>query len=345
MQIAVPAQIPSMSSHSQPVSLRGLGRYLPERILTNDQMAELVDTNDEWIHSRTGIRRRRIAAEEQTTSDLATAAALSALDDAKLAATDIDLLIVATMSPDFPAPATAAVVQRKLGIPPVTAFDVAAACSGFIYGIDVAAAMLQSGRYRRALMIGAEKMSSIIDWKDRSTCVLFGDAASAVVLSAPGIDDVATPVFVDAITRADGKGVPLLYIPAGGSACPAGNNSVNNREHFMRMNGREIFKAAVREMARVTEELLERNDITIDQVSCVVPHQANVRIITSLASKLGISDDRVFVNIEDYGNTSAASIPLAMNEARDAGRFTPGTYILTVAFGAGLTWGAALFRW
>lgn len=332
-----------MSQLPSTVSILGMGKYLPETVLTNDDLSQMVDTNDAWIHSRTGIRQRRIAQAGQSTSDMAVIAARAALADAQVTPSEIDLVIVATMSPDVPTPSTAAIVQSKLGMSPVAAFDVSAACSGFIYGIDTAVNMLRGGRYQKALLIGAEKMSSIVDWKDRSTCVLFGDGAAAVVLGKEAADN--KPSVVDALLRADGHSFNLLYIPAGGAANPATETTVQNRDHFMKMNGREIFKSAVKEMANVTLELLERNGLTSDDIACIVPHQANTRIIDSLAKRLGVPSEQVFVNIDLYGNTSAASIPIALVECCEQGRLPRDGYVLSVAFGAGLTWGSTLFHW
>lgn len=325
------------------VVIAGVGSYAPERVVTNADLSKIVDTTDEWIQTRSGIRERRIAAEDQSTSDLAIRAAQSALDDAKVAASEIDLLIVATCTPDLPLPATACIVQHKLGIPAhATCFDISAACSGFLYALEIAYGQLQTNRYKRALIIGAEKLSSITDWKDRTTCVLFGDAAGAAVLrkvDQPGIGILGSDL------GADGEFVDKLYIPGGGSRCPASTKSVEGREHFIRMNGREVFKSAVRVMETVAREMMEQHQLTPDQLSLVIPHQANIRIIEALAGNLKVPMERVFVNLDRYGNTSAASIPLALDEARRSGRIKPGDLTLMVAFGAGLTYGAALVRW
>lgn len=323
------------------VCLKGLGRYVPHMVVTNDDLSERLDTNDEWIRTRTGIRERHLAAPHEHTSDLAVGAARAALADAELNADEIDLLVVATMTPDQPTPSTAVHVQHKLGLRPIPAFDIAAACSGFLYGLDTVSALVASGRYRHALLIGAEKMSSIVDWQDRSTCVLFGDAAAAAVITA----DTQGPQFIDSVLRADGSSAHLLHIPAGGAASPTSSETLSQREHYIRMNGREIFKCAVKEMAQVTGELLARNGLSGEDLACIVPHQANTRILEALASRLGTPYERVFVNIHSYGNTSAASIPLALTEAREQGRLPAGGYVLNVAFGAGLTWGATLLRW
>lgn len=323
-------------------ALLGSGSYAPERVMTNNELAKLVDTSDEWIFTRTGIKERRIAAETENTSDMATAAAKSALEDAGITAEQIDLCIVATLTPDLPMPSTACIVQAKLGLPNHAAcFDVHAACSGFIYGLDTAWAMLQSGRYRNALVIGAEKLSTVLDWTDRTTCVLFGDAAGAVVLGpAP---EGSTGEIVGTKLYSEGGNTELLQIPGGGSAHPTPGPGTPAR--FIEMKGREVFKFAVREMEDAARDILEQHGIHADEVDCVVPHQANLRIIDSIAKFLEIPVDRFFVNLERYGNTSAASIPLAIDEARRSGRIKPGSLSLLVAFGAGLTYGSALVRW
>ncbi|MFZ5494738.1 MAG: beta-ketoacyl-ACP synthase III [Verrucomicrobiota bacterium] len=325
------------------VIIAGVGSYAPAKVLTNDDLSRMVDTSDEWIRTRSGIRERRIAAPEEACSDLAIQAATAALADAKVAAADIDLLIVATCTPDLPLPSTACLVQHKLGIPAhATCFDIAAACSGFLYALEIAYGQLLTNRYKRALIIGAEKLSTITDWTDRTTCVLFGDGAGAAVLMKspePGKGILGTDL------GADGEFVDNLYIPAGGSRTPASPESVARRDHCIRMNGREVFKSAVRVMETVAREMLEQHKLTPDQISLVIPHQANIRIIEALAGNLEMPLEKFFVNLDRYGNTSSATIPLALDEARRAGRIKPGDLTLLVAFGAGLTYGAALVRW
>ena len=325
------------------VIIAGVGSYAPARVLTNDELSKMVDTSDEWIRSRSGIRERRIAAADEACSDLAIKAARAALEDAKVSASEIDLLIVATASPDQPLPSTACIVQHKLGVPAhATCFDIAAACSGFLYALEIAYGQLLTNRYQRALIIGAEKLSAVTDWKDRTTCVLFGDAAGAAVLmkgSQPGVGILGSDL------GADGEFADNLYITAGGSRCPASAKSVEEGGHFIRMNGREVFKSAVRVMETVAREMMEQHHLTPDQISLVIPHQANIRIIESLASSLGMPMEKVYVNLDRFGNTSSASIPLALDEARRSGRIKPGDLTLLVAFGAGLTYGATLIRW
>ncbi len=321
----------------------GTGAYAPARVLTNTELALTIDTSDEWIVSRSGIRERHIAAPGEMTSDMAVHAARLALADAKLQPADIDLLVIATITPDMPMPATACSVQQKLGLSTSTAcFDLNAACSGFIYALDTACAMVGSGRYRHALVIGVEKLSSIVDWTDRTTCVLFGDGAGAAVIGASARPAVG---LIGAKLGSYGDCVDLLCIPAGGSNTPASTASLASRDHFLKMKGKEVFKYAVRGMEEAARDILEQHGIAANQINLVIPHQANLRIIESIAQYLKLPMGRFFVNLDRYGNTSAASIPIALDEARRAGRINPGDLTLLVAFGAGLTYGSALIRW
>lgn len=324
------------------IILKGLGSYAPAKRLTNDDLSHMVETSDEWIRTRSGIRERRIAGADENPSDMGAEAGRLALAKAGLTPADIDLLVVGTMTPDLPFPSTACVMQKKLGLRTVPAFDVAAACSGFLYILEVGTAMLRNGPYRHALIVGTEKMSTVLDWQDRSTCVLFGDGAGAAVLSRS--DEPNTGV-IGSILRTDGAGVGMLLQPAGGSACPTTPASIAERKNFLKMNGKEVFKVAVREMEQVVRDLLAQHLLTTTQIACVVPHQANIRILEALATRLEIPMDKVVVNIDRYGNTSAASIPIALDEAHAAGRIRPGDYVVLVAFGAGLTWGATLIKW
>ncbi|MBM3872986.1 MAG: ketoacyl-ACP synthase III [Verrucomicrobia bacterium] len=323
---------------SPPIAILGTGAHAPSRILTNEELAQRVDTSHEWIVSRTGIRERRVAEPGQTTADLASAAAAEALANAGLAPADIDLLILATVTPDLDMPATACLVQQRLGIPSGAAcFDVNAACTGFLYGLDVAWSMLSSGRYRHALVIGAERLSSVLDWEDRTTCVLFGDGAGAAVLGParrPGAAILASRLHTVAGTS------DLLHIPG-----PSYSLEPAEHRRVIRMKGKEVFKLAVRAMEDVARELLEQQRISGDQIDCIIPHQANQRIIDAIAQYLQLPLDRFFINLDRYGNTSAASIPIALHEARTQGRVQPGQLVLLVAFGAGLTYGGALVRW
>ena len=321
----------------------GTGSYAPERILSNVELAKTVDTSDEWIHTRCGIRERRIAAPGEATSDMGVQAARRALDDAGLKPADIDLLIVATITPDMPMPATACIIQQKLGVPTTAAcFDLNAACTGFLYALDTACAMLSSGRYRHALVIGVEKLSTIVDWKDRTTCVLFGDGAGAVVV---GKSPVPGQGLIGTKLGALGDSVDLLCIPGGGSNAPATAASIAAGDHFLKMKGKEVFKLAVRVMDEAARDILEQHHLRADQISLVIPHQANLRIIEAISEYLELPMERFFVNVDRYGNTSAASIPLALDEARRTGRIKCGDLTLLVAFGAGLTYGSALIRW
>ena len=321
----------------------GTGSYAPERVLSNDEISQTLDTSDDWIRTRSGIRERRIAAPNEATSDMAAKAAQRALDDAGLKATEIDLLVVATMTPDLPMPAAACIIQRKLGLPSTAAcFDLNAACTGFVYALDTACAMLSSGRYQKALVIGAEKLSTIVDWQDRTTCVLFGDGAGAVVV---GVSPEPDRGLLGTRLGAFGDSVELLYISHGGSSSPSTPESIARREHCMRMKGKEVFKLAVRGMDEAARDILEQHHLHADQISLVIPHQANLRIIEAISEYLEIPMERFFVNVDRYGNTSAASIPLALDEARRSGRIKTGDITLLVAFGAGLTYGSALIRW
>ncbi len=331
-----------MPADNPSVIIQGLGIYAPERNVTNDDLSQVMDTTDEWIRTRTGIGARRLAAENEHTSDLGTKAAQAALADAGASIDEIDLIIVATMSQDMLFPSTACVIQGKLGARQVTAFDITAACSGFLYALETATRLLQSGSYGKALVIGAEKMSNILDWEDRATCVLFGDGAGACVLSKSDTPDTG---ILECILRADGSRPELLHMPAGGTAKPASKDTIDAREHFLRMNGKEIFKVAVRDMGKVALDVLEKAGVSPEEVACFIPHQANVRIIESMAQRMQVPMDKFLINIDRYGNTSAASIPIALYEARQSGRIKPGDHVLLAAFGAGLTWGASLIKW
>jgi 3-oxoacyl-[acyl-carrier-protein] synthase-3 len=320
--------------------LRGIGSYVPEKILDNKELSLKVETSDDWIRTRTGIRERRIASPDQPTSELALYAARKAIEAAQIQPDQIDLVIVATITPDMAFPSTACILQHKLGLGKVACFDLEAACSGFLYSLDVADGMLASGRYKCALVIGAEKMSSILDWEDRTTCVLFGDGAGAAIIMTEGDG----PNLLGFRSGADGSNPSLLHQPAGGSKQPASIASIENREHFLKMNGKEIFKSAVRVMEKATRELLEANGLGTQDVDHVIPHQANVRIVESMAQRLEIPLEKFFCNLDRHGNTSAASIPIAFDEACNRGIFSKGEIGVLVAFGAGLTWSATLVR-
>ena len=331
-----------MSQPNQSVIITGTGSYTPANVLTNDDMSKIVDTSDEWIRTRSGISERCFAEQDETTSDMAVAAADKAIMAAGIDRRDIDLIIVATMTPDMPFPSTACILQSKLGLDNITAFDIQAACSGFIYALNTGCNMLRSGAYKKALIIGAEKMSSILDFQDRATCVLFGDAASAIIIEA---SDRAEVGVLGSITGSDGSDPSLLHQPAGGSKIPSSHESIDARQHFIKMNGKEIFKQAVRVMGQVSNDILGQYSLKADQVDLVIPHQANMRIIESLAKRMKLPMEKFHNNLDRFGNTSAASIGLALDEAYRKGRIQSGDLILLVAFGAGLTWGASLIRW
>lgn len=332
-----------MSPALPSIILQGLGSYVPPRILTNAELSAMVDTSDEWIVSRTGIRERRIAGPAETTSDMAVAAARLAIADAGLEPSQIDMIIVGTITPDMPFPSTACLVQKKLGLADIPCFDIEAACSGFLYLLDVGQALLRAQpRYRHILVIGSEKLSSIMDWTDRSTCVLFGDGAGAAVLSRssrPGIG------LLDTILGADGSEPSLLCIPAGGSQIPASEDTLRQGLHSMKMNGKEVFKFASRILVDATRQILQSLSLSLDQIDLIVPHQANIRIIENASKAMGVPMDRFFINLDRYGNTSAASVPLALDEARRAGLTPPGSTVLMIGFGAGLTWGSSVVKW
>ena len=319
----------------------GWGRYVPNRVLTNDDLARMVDTSDEWIRTRTGIRERHLAEDGETTVRMATRAARQALEVAGLSPNQLDLIIVATVTSDYLFPAAACLVQDALGATGAAAFDLSAGCSGFVYGLSVAANLLSAGTYHTALVIGAETLSRFTDWADRNTCVLFGDGAGAVVLQA-GENEGGV---LATVLGADGSGGDLLQVPAGGSRTPASHRTVADRLHFIQMKGREVFRFAVRAIPAATREVLERAGFSLADVDLLIPHQANQRIIEAATRSLGIPPEEVYSNLERYGNTSAASIPIALSEAAEDGCIQPGALVVCVGFGAGLTWGAAAIRW
>jgi len=329
-----------------PIAILGTGAYAPSRVLTNDDLARTgLNTSDEWIRTRTGISSRHIAAPHEAASDLATAAARAALADAALTPADIDLIIVATLTPDMPMPATATLVQQKLGARPgIPAFDLNAACTGFLYALDTAWAMVASGRHRHALVIGAEKLSTVLDWQDRNTCVLFGDGAGAAIIGHTR-NTAAAPPAILGVRLYCAPNPSLLHIPVGGSARPHTPDTYAQRQHYIKMNGREVFKIAVRAMENSAREILEQHHLATTQIDLVIPHQANRRIIEAIAKNLEYPLDRIYINLDRHGNTSAASIPIALDEARRSHRIHPGDITLLLAFGAGLTYGSALVRW
>jgi 3-oxoacyl-[acyl-carrier-protein] synthase-3 len=324
----------------RPVSITGFGAYAPERVITNDEISTMVDTSNEWIMERTGIRERRVAAPEQALSDLCLPAARQALEQAGVAAKDLDLIVVATITPDMFFPSTGVLIADALGAADAAAYDLSAGCTGFMYALAQAYGMIAGGLSERALVIGGDVLSRIVDWHDRSTCVLFGDGAGAVVLQH--VDEGG---FLGFELGAEGAGGVHLYLPAGGSREATTAESVAAGDHFVRMNGREVFKFATRVLVSSAHEILDECDRTIDDVDVYIPHQANVRIIEHATKKLGIAQNRVVVNVDRYGNTSSGSIPLAIADASADGRLRPGELVLMTGMGAGLTWGSALMTW
>jgi 3-oxoacyl-[acyl-carrier-protein] synthase-3 len=321
-------------TNGSPISITGLGVHVPDRVLTNDDLSKLVDTNDEWIVERTGIRERRIAAEDEALTDICLPAARRALEMAGVEPASIDLLVVATVTPDMAFPSSSALIADALGMPDAAAYDLSAGCTGFVYAVAQAHAMLAAGLSRRALVVGADVLSKILDWTDRSTLVLFGDGAGAVVM-----ERVEEGGFLGFELGADGGGGANLWLPGSGS------RKFEDPERFVKMNGREVFKFATRVMVSSAEAILTECDKTIDDVDVYVPHQANVRIIDHAARKLGVPEGKTVVNVSKYGNTSSGSIPLALADAADDGRLEPGKLVLLTGMGAGLTWGSALIEW
>ena len=321
--------------------ITGTGSYVPEKVLTNLDIEKFLDTSDEWIRTRTGINERHIAADGEYTSDLATRAAERAMEMAGVSAGDIDLIVVGTISGDYPWPATACIVQSNLGANNAGAFDVSAACSGFLYALSCAVDRVEAGRSKKALVIGAEALSRIVNWEDRNTCILFGDAAGAVVLEACEGEHGILSTHL----HADGTQLELLYQPGFGTRQQPSEQALKDRNYFLRMQGNEVFKVAVRSMTDVANIALKANNMTVEDVDLFIPHQANIRILNATAKKIGFRDDQVYINVERFGNTSGATIPLAMDEANRAGRIKEGDILLLDAFGGGFTWASALLRW
>lgn len=323
------------------VGITGTGSYIPENVLTNTDLEKIVDTNDEWITSRSGIRERHIAPQDMSVSKLCYQAGLRAIQDAQIAPEEIDLIIVATMTPDYAFPATACLVADQLGAINATAFDLEAACTGFIVALASGSQFVATGMYKTVLVIGGETMSKILNWQDRSTCVLFGDGAGAAVLQ-PVKEGFG---FLGFELGSDGSGSKLLSQPAGGSQCPASMETVEKNLHTLQMEGKEVFKFAVRIMGDVSEKVLEKVGLSKDDLDLLIPHQANIRIVDAAVKRLGIPPDKVVINLDKYGNMSAASIPVALDEAVKEGRIIEGDNIVMVGFGAGLTWGACVLKW
>jgi len=322
------------------VGIVGMGFYVPEKVLTNRDLEKMVDTSDEWIRTRTGIQERHVADKGMGTSDLSAKAALEALKNAKLKPEDIDLLIVATATPDMPLPACACLVQEKIGATNAAAFDLAAACAGFVYALFTAEQFIKNGSYKTILVIGADLISSYIDWSDRTTCILFGDGAGAAVLQ-----EVKSGGILGTLIGSDGRYADLLTITAGGSKNPASHETVESKAHYLKMNGSEVFKLAVRGMCDAVTKALAKAGVAMDDVACFIPHQANQRIIEAVSERLGLPKEKIFVNLQKYGNTSSASCAIALCEAVRAGKIKKKDKVVLATFGSGLVWGAMVIEW
>ncbi|MBU4342826.1 MAG: ketoacyl-ACP synthase III [Candidatus Omnitrophica bacterium] len=324
----------------QKAGILGLGCYLPPKKLTNSDLEKMVETSDEWITTRTGIKERRIASKEVAASDLGAEASRAAIKDAGLLPEDIDLIITATITPDMAFPATSCIIQDKIGAKNAACFDINAACSGFVFTMVIAQQFVNSGLYNHVLVVGTEKLTSIVDWKDRLTCVLFGDGAGACVVGKS-----KNRVILSSFMGADGSGGHLLSVPAGGSRLPATEDTVKDRLHFLKMEGNEVFKIAVRIMVDAANKAIKKAGLGRDDISLFIPHQANIRILLAVAKRLGVPQEKIFMNIEKYGNMSAASTAVALVEASQENRIKKGEHVVLVAFGGGLTYGAVVVKW
>ena len=323
------------------VSIIGTGSYVPEKILTNQALGQLVDTNDEWITTRTGIKERRIAAPGEHTSDMAAKAARAAMEQAGIVATEIDMIIVGTITPDTVFPNTACVVQKLIGAKRATCFDLSAACSGFLYGLEIAQQFISSHACNTVLVIGAEKLSTVVDWTDRNTCVLFGDGAGAAILrSRPGSHGIIATTM-----GADGEYGGILHMPGGGSRTPMTKENIDDKLNTIKMSGKDVYKQAVTAMVSAANTVLEQSGLRSQDLACIIPHQANMRIIEAIVSRLSVPIERVMVNLDKYGNTSAAAVAIALDEANRSGRMKRGDYVLLVVFGGGLTWASTVIQW
>ncbi len=336
-----PQPRPQPAQLKRTVSIIGTGSYLPEKVLTNFDLEKMVDTSDEWIVSRTGIRERRIAAADEHTSDLAAKAALSAIENAGITAEEIDLILVATVTPDMFFPSTACFVQQKIGAKRAACFDVSAACSGFLYAIEIAQQFITSHTYNTILVIGAEKLSCIVDWTDRNTCVLFGDGAGAAILRHRGGSHGVMATHMGS----DGSYSDILYIPGGGCRFPLSAGNIDQRLNAIKMNGKETYKQAITAMLTAANAALEKAGLEIEDIACIIPHQANMRIIEAIAERMNVPLERFMVNLDRFGNTSAAAVAIALDEAHRTGRMKEGDYILMVVFGGGLTWASSVVQW
>jgi len=336
-----PRSSPRSTNPRRTVSIIGTGSYVPKKVLTNEDLSRIVDTSDEWITTRTGIKERRVAAKDEQTSDMAAKAALKAIEQAKISPAEIDLILVATATPDMLFPATACFVQKKIGATKAACLDISAACAGFLFGLEIAQQFITSHTHDTVLVIGAEKLTSITDWTDRNTCVLFGDGAGAAVLRHRG----STHGVISTHIGSDGQYTDILFMPGGGSRCPITRENVDLNLHTIHMIGKEVYKQAVSAMLKAAKKALDQAGLAIEDIACIIPHQANVRIIEAIADRLGISREKMFVNLDRYGNTSAAAVAIALDEANRSGRIKPGDYILMVVFGGGLTWASTVIEW
>jgi 3-oxoacyl-[acyl-carrier-protein] synthase-3 len=329
------------STKRRTVSIIGTGSYVPEKILTNEDLSRMVDTSDEWITTRTGIKQRRVAAKDEQTSDMATKAALKAMEQAKISAKDIDLILVATATPDMLFPATACFVQKKIGATKAACLDVSAACAGFLFGLEIGQQFITSHTYDIVLVIGADKLTSITNWTDRNTCVLFGDGAGAAILAHRG----GSHGVISTHIGSDGRFSDILFMPGGGSRCPITRENAHMNLATIHMTGKEVYKQAVTAMLSAAKKALDDAGLSIQDIACVIPHQANLRIIEAIADRLGIPLEKFMVNLDRYGNTSAAAVAIALDEANRSGRIKTGDYVLMVVFGGGLTWAGTVLEW
>lgn len=336
-----PSSSPRLHKPKRTVSIIGTGSYVPERVLTNAELERIVETTDDWITARTGIRERRIAASNEYTSDMATKAARNAIEQAGISPEEIDLIIVATASPDMIFPSTACFVQKQLGAKKAACFDMSAACSGFLYALEIAQQFITSHTYNTVMVIGAEKLSSIVDWTDRNTCVLFGDGAGAAILRSRAGSHGVIATYMGS----DGNFSEILSMPGGGCRIPITPENAHQRLNTIKMSGKEVFKQAVTAMLTAANKALEMSGLTSDDLACIIPHQANMRIIEALAERLKIPTDRFLINLDRYGNTSAAAVAIALDEANRTGRMQIGDYVLLVVFGGGLTWASSVIQW
>ncbi len=336
-----PRSSPPSAKARRTVSIIGTGSYVPEKILTNEDLSRMVDTSDEWIITRTGIKQRRIAAKDEHTSDMAAKAALKAIGQAKISPAEIDLILVATATPDMLFPATACFVQKKIGATNAACLDISAACAGFLFGVEIAQQFITSHTYDTVLVIGADKLTAITNWSDRNTCVLFGDGAGAAILRHRG----GSHGVISTHIGSDGQYTDILFMPGGGSRCPITRENLDLNLQTIHMSGKEVYKQAVTAMLTAAQKALKQASLSIEDIACVIPHQANMRIIEAIADRLGIPLEKFYVNLDRYGNTSAAAVAIALDEANRSGRIKPGDYILMVVFGGGLTWAGTVIEW